>query len=158
MLTCISFFKFIFIRYFLYLHCKCYPLSWFPLWKPPIPSILPLLLWRCSSTHPPTPASLPSLNSATLEHWTFTGPRASSPIDAHQGHPLPHIPLGHGSLHAHSLVGGLVPPPNSKQLQTPSAPSVLFLTPPLETDFFKFYLYFENFIFCFGFLWEREKR
>jgi hypothetical protein len=26
-----DFLKFIFIRYFLYLHFKCYPLSWFPL-------------------------------------------------------------------------------------------------------------------------------
>jgi hypothetical protein len=30
----------IFIRYFLYLHFKCYPLSWFPLWKPPLSSSL----------------------------------------------------------------------------------------------------------------------
>jgi hypothetical protein len=26
-----------FIRYFLYLHFKCYPLSWFPLRNPPSP-------------------------------------------------------------------------------------------------------------------------
>jgi hypothetical protein len=38
-------FSFSFIRYFLYLHFKCYTLSWFPLWKPLIPS-------PCSSTHP----------------------------------------------------------------------------------------------------------
>ena len=30
-------------KYFLYLHFKCYPLSWSPLWKPPISSPLPLL-------------------------------------------------------------------------------------------------------------------
>ena len=32
-----------FIRYFLYLHFKCFPLSWFPLWKLPILSLLPLI-------------------------------------------------------------------------------------------------------------------
>jgi hypothetical protein len=32
------------IGYFLYLHLKLYPLSQFPLWKPHIPSSLPLLL------------------------------------------------------------------------------------------------------------------
>jgi hypothetical protein len=59
------FFKFflknIFIRYFLYLHFKCYPPSWFPLRKPPIPSPLPL------HTHQPTPASWP-WHSHTQEH------------------------------------------------------------------------------------------
>ena len=40
-----------FIRYFLYLHFKCYPLSWFPLWKPLVPFPLPLL------TNLQTPAS-----------------------------------------------------------------------------------------------------
>jgi hypothetical protein len=31
-----------FIKYFIYLHFKCYPLSrWFPLWKPPISSPSP---------------------------------------------------------------------------------------------------------------------
>jgi hypothetical protein len=50
----------IFIRYFLYLHFKCYPLSLFPLWKPFIPSSLPL------HTKPPipTPASWPL-------HWVI---------------------------------------------------------------------------------------
>jgi hypothetical protein len=43
------------IRYFLYLHFNCYPFSWFPLWKPPIPSPLPLL------TNPPTPTSCPGI-------------------------------------------------------------------------------------------------
>lgn len=32
------FFKTIFIDYFIYLHVKCYPISLFPLWKPPISS------------------------------------------------------------------------------------------------------------------------
>ena len=30
-------FSLFFIRYFLHLHCKCYSLSWFALWKPLIP-------------------------------------------------------------------------------------------------------------------------
>ena len=75
-----------FIRYFLYLHFKCYPLSWFPLWKPPTPSLLPLL------TKPPTPASWP-WHSPTLGHWAFTGPRASPPIDDRLGHSLLHMQL-----------------------------------------------------------------
>jgi hypothetical protein len=36
-----------FIRYFLYLHFKYYPLSWYPLCKPSIPSTS-----HCSPTHP----------------------------------------------------------------------------------------------------------
>jgi hypothetical protein len=32
------------IGYFIYLHFKCYPLSWFPLCKSPTPFPLPLLL------------------------------------------------------------------------------------------------------------------
>jgi hypothetical protein len=76
----------IIIRYFLYLHFKCYPPSWFPLWKPPIPFPLPLL------TNPPTSASW-SWHSTMLGHWTFTGPRASPPIDGWQVHPLLHMQL-----------------------------------------------------------------
>jgi hypothetical protein len=75
-----------FIRCFLYLHFKCYPLSFFPLWKPPMPSPLPLL------TNPPTPASL-SWHCPTLGYQAFTGPRASPPIDVPQGHPLLHMQL-----------------------------------------------------------------
>jgi hypothetical protein len=43
-----------FIWYFLYLHFKCYTFFWLPLWKTFYPSPLPLLLWGCSPTHPPT--------------------------------------------------------------------------------------------------------
>jgi hypothetical protein len=49
---------------------------------PPIPSSLTLLLGGCSSTHLPTPTSLPSVPL----HWSFypafIGPRTSPPIDA----------------------------------------------------------------------------
>ena len=49
MASLILFFPFPFfkIRYVLYLHFKCYPLSWFPLQKPPSPSSS-----SCSPTHP----------------------------------------------------------------------------------------------------------
>jgi hypothetical protein len=43
------FFLTIFIRYFLYLHFKCYPISWFPLQKPPIPFPIPLISYSQSS-------------------------------------------------------------------------------------------------------------
>ena len=78
--------------YFIYLHFKWCPLSWFPLCKPPShpPSSLPLL--ACSLIYPPTRALLP-WHSPTLWHWAFTGPRASPPIDAQQGHPLLHMQL-----------------------------------------------------------------
>jgi hypothetical protein len=38
--------------YFIYLHFKCCPPSRFPLHKASIPSLSPLFLWVCSSTHP----------------------------------------------------------------------------------------------------------
>jgi hypothetical protein len=60
--------------------------------KCPISSPPSLLLWGCYPTHSPTPASLPS-HSPTLGHQAFTGPRASPPIDAWQGHPLLNIRL-----------------------------------------------------------------
>jgi hypothetical protein len=75
-----------FIRYFLYLHFKCYPLSYFPLRKSPILSHLTLL------PNPPTPTSWP-WHSPILGHRTFTGPRASLPIDDPLGHPLLHMQL-----------------------------------------------------------------
>ena len=79
------FFLFLFfIRYFPYLHFKCYPLSSFPLRKLPISSSSP-----CSPTHP-LPFSL-SWHSLLLGHQAFTGPRASPLIDARQGHPLLHM-------------------------------------------------------------------
>jgi hypothetical protein len=58
-----------FIRYFLYLHFKCYPSFWIPLQKPPISAPVPLL------TNTPISASL-SWHSPTLGHRAFTGPRA----------------------------------------------------------------------------------
>jgi hypothetical protein len=70
-----------FIRYLLYLHFKCYPLSWFPLSLPASPC-----------TNPPTPTPWP-WHSPTLGHRDFTGPRASPPSDDWLGHPLLHMQL-----------------------------------------------------------------
>jgi hypothetical protein len=74
---------FFLIRYFLYLHFKCYPLSWSP-----SEILLPLPL-------PPPPDHQPTLSwpwhSPTLEHRAFTGPRTSPLIDIRLGHPLLHM-------------------------------------------------------------------
>jgi hypothetical protein len=61
-------------------------------WKSAIPSPIHLHLWGCSPNYRPTPVSLPS-HSPTLEHQAFTGPRASSSIEAWQSHPLLHMQL-----------------------------------------------------------------
>jgi hypothetical protein len=134
-------FPFVYIGYFLYLHFKYYPLCRFPLQKPNIPPPLTLLLWGWSPNRPPTPHSLPWL-SLILGHGAFTGPRASLPIDAKQGHPLLHMQLEPWVIHDHSLVRDVVPGSSGGVwlvdivvlpigLQNPSAPSVLSLTPPL---------------------------
>jgi hypothetical protein len=87
---------FFFFGYFLYLHFKCYPLSRSPFWKPPIPWPLPLPLWGCTPTHPPTHSHLPTpafppCHSPNLRHRIPSDPRASPPTDAQQGHPLSHM-------------------------------------------------------------------
>jgi hypothetical protein len=82
--------KFIFIAYFLYLHFKCYSFPRFSLQKNYMPSPIHLLLWGCSNTHNSTSAS-PFSNSPTLEHQTFTGPRASLLINSWQDHALLHM-------------------------------------------------------------------
>jgi hypothetical protein len=125
------------IYYFLYLHFKFYPPSSFLLWKPPIPFPSPLLI------SPPTPTSL-SWHSPTLGHWAFTRPKASPPTDDQQGHRLLHVLLkswvppcvlfgwwfSPWELWEYWLVHIVVP---SMRLQTPSAPWVLSLAPPLGT-------------------------
>jgi hypothetical protein len=75
-----------FIRYFLYLHFKCYALSQFPLQKIPYPLPLPLF------PNPPTSTSWPR-RSPILGHRTFTGLRTSPPIDDRLGPPLLHMQL-----------------------------------------------------------------
>jgi hypothetical protein len=73
------FFFFLFIKYFLHLHVKCYPQS--PLYPPS--ALLP---------NPPTPASWP-WHSSVLGHMIFARPRASPPNDVRLGHPLLHMQL-----------------------------------------------------------------
>jgi hypothetical protein len=121
-------FLFIFIRYFLYLHFKCYPFSWFPLRKVPHPFPLPLI------TNWPTPAAWP-WHSPTLGHRVFTGLRASLHIDEQLSHSLLHIQLepwvppcvlfgwwlSPWELWGYGLVHIVVPPMG---LQTLSAPWV----------------------------------
>jgi hypothetical protein len=94
-----------FIGYFIYLHFKCYPFSLFSLWKSPISSLLPLLLWGCSPTHLLPPASLPW-------HFLHWGIKASPdqvpflPLMPNQG--ILRYYAGAMSLHVYAFVGGLV--------------------------------------------------
>ena len=66
----------------------------FPVSPPESPyNILPsLLLWGYSPTHPSTQAHW-SWHSPTLEHWFFTEPRASPPIDVLQDYHLLYMQL-----------------------------------------------------------------
>jgi hypothetical protein len=87
----VLFFCFVFcfsLRYFLCLHFKWFSLSRSPLWEHPILSPLPCLYE--GTPYPPTPI-LPPWHSPTLDHWTPSGPRATPPTDAQQGHLLPHM-------------------------------------------------------------------
>jgi hypothetical protein len=126
----------------MYLHFKCYPLSWFPLWNhiSHLPS--PLLLRRCSPTHLYTPTS-PPWRSPTLRELAFTGPRAFPPINARQCHSLLHMGLETWvPLCVYSLVGSLVPGNSGGSgwmrllfflwgCKNPSCPPHLSLTPTL---------------------------
>jgi hypothetical protein len=132
--------SFFLIGYLLYLHFKCYPHSQFHPQKPPNPSPLLLLLWVCSPTHPSTPSS-PLVFSYSRGHWAFIGPRASSAIDAQQGHTLLHMWLEPWVLPCVLLSWWFSPWELGgggwlvdiavllMGLETPSAPSVLSLTP-----------------------------
>jgi hypothetical protein len=100
---------------------------------------------------PPSPSAsmrvFPHLTThphPTLGHWAPTGPRAASPTDVQQGHPLshmwpepwvaPYVLFGWWcspwELWGVWLVDTVVPPP-PMELQTPSAPSVPPPSPPL---------------------------
>jgi hypothetical protein len=94
--------------YFIYLHFKCYPLSWCPLQKHPTPSPFP-----CFYDGAPLPIHLltPPHHPGIPLHW-------SSKPSVDQGPLLPLRPdkailsyicsWGHWSFHVYSLVGGLV--------------------------------------------------
>jgi hypothetical protein len=104
-----------FIRYFLHLHFKCYPES--PLYTPPAPF-----------ANPPTPASWP-WHIAVLGHIIFTRPKAFPLNDGWLGQLLLHMQLELWALGV--LVSSYFFSPIG--LQTPSAPWVLSLAPPLGT-------------------------
>ena len=98
-----------------------------------------LLLCGCVPSLTPTPAPLP-WHSPALGDWAFIGPRYSSPTDA-QGHPVLHLMM-EPWLPPNVLLGWWFRPWEvwlvdivvlPMGLQTPSAPSVLSLTPPLGT-------------------------
>jgi hypothetical protein len=142
-----TFFLFFFLGHFIYLHFKCYPFSWLTFPPPPLPrNSLSHPLCPCfyESAHPPTHFCLPTFTFTTLGHQTFTGLRASSPTDVQQAHPLLHMWLepwvppcvllgwwfSPWELWGIWLVDIVVLPMG---LQTPSTPSVLYLTPPLGT-------------------------
>ena len=116
----------------------------FPSFLSKIPYALPLPLLP----NPPTPAFWP-WHSPILGHRTFTGPRASPPIDDQLVHPQLHIQLEPWVPPCVFFVGGLVPGTSglvpivvpTMELQTTSAPWVLFLAPSLGN-------------LCTGWLWE----
>jgi hypothetical protein len=53
------FFSFLLDILFVYLHFKCYPLSWLYIWKPPYPIPHPASMRELP--HPPTHSHLPAL-------------------------------------------------------------------------------------------------
>jgi hypothetical protein len=88
-------------RYFLYLHFKCYPLSWFPLQKPHILSPFP-----CSPTQP-----ILLTGPSILQYWNLEPSQDQGPLL-----PLTNKSIlyyicswNHESLHVYFSVGGLVP-------------------------------------------------
>ena len=95
-------FTYLFIRYFLYLHFRCYPFPGFP-----PQNSLSYLPSPCSPTHP-----LPILCPGIPLHWGIEPSQDQGPL-------LPFMSdkaifcyicgWSHGSLHVYSLVGGLVP-------------------------------------------------
>ena len=138
-----TFFLFFFlIGYFMYLHFKFYPLSWFPFWNPLLSFSLPLLLRR--GVPSPTHSLLPPCPGIRLYWGIEPSQDQGPPIDARQCRPLYIFGWSHGfppcvlfgwwlslwELWGVWLVDFVVLPMG---LETPSAPSVLSLTPPLGT-------------------------
>ena len=95
----------------MYLHFKCYPLSWFPLWNPASHFTSPCFLRVLPLLPTHSLPHCPSIHSPTLGHRAFRGPRPSPPIDAIQDHPLLHmqLELWVPPCVLGGLVGGLVP-------------------------------------------------
>jgi hypothetical protein len=81
---CLFLFFIYFLNLFTFQVLAPYPV---PTPQPPIQS----LLWGCSSTHPPTPASPPSIPLHWGIYQAFIGPRTCPLIDAWQSLPLLHM-------------------------------------------------------------------
>jgi hypothetical protein len=128
----ISFFSLFYIRYFLYLHFKCYPLSSFSFQKPPTPFPFPLLNYL------PTPTFLSNIPL----HWGIEPSQDQEPLLPlmsqksilcfifNWSHESFMCTLGWWFSHWELLVHIVVP---TMGLQTPSAPWVLSLAPSLGT-------------------------
>jgi hypothetical protein len=81
-------------RYFLYLHFKCYSLTWFPLPETPYPIPPAPASMRAFLHHPPIHSYFPALDFPTPGiYQAFIGPRISPPIDVWQWRPLLHMQL-----------------------------------------------------------------
>ena len=70
------------LKYFLYLHFKCYPFSGFPSENPLSPISPRAYQYTIHDSWP--------WHSPILGHRTFTGSRACPPIGEQLGHPLLH--------------------------------------------------------------------
>jgi hypothetical protein len=77
--TQIILYSFLFYFFFFYLHFKCYPLSWFPLQRPPHPFQRPL--------HPASMRVFP--HSLTHSHFPILAFPYTGPSSLHQGPLLP---------------------------------------------------------------------
>jgi len=139
----VSFFLFFYWIFYLFTFQMLSPFQ-FPLRKPTIPSPHPYF-YEVLPTSLLISASLP-WHFSTLGHRAFPGPRASPPIVAWQGHPLLHKRLEPWVAPCVLFgwwfspwelwgvwLGDIVALPMG--LQTPSAPPVFSLTPPLGTSF-----------------------
>jgi hypothetical protein len=90
-------------NFFIYIS-SVIPFPDFPLsWNHPIPSSIPLLLWGCSSTHPP--------NSTSHPLFLYTGASIEPSQDQGTLFPLMHAILCYicSWSHVYSFVDGLVP-------------------------------------------------
>jgi hypothetical protein len=79
-----------FINKLTHLHFKWYPTSQFLLHNHPYHASSLFSLWGCFSTHFPTPTS-PLKHLPMLGHQATIGSRASTRIDAKQGHSMLHM-------------------------------------------------------------------
>ena len=141
-------FSFFLIGYFLYLHSNVIPSHGFPLPAKPLFHTLSPCFYK-GVPHPPTNPCLPALafpytgalslhrTKVLSSHWCPTRSSSATYAAGAQVHSC-----------VYPLVGGLVPGSSgverrldgwyccsSNEMQTPSAPSVLSLTPPLGTPY-----------------------